>query len=106
MTLVRVDILLPQYYNDDYPIETEKYIQTLDELFDQFKGGSLDSTPIVGKWEDPKTKEVMIDENITYWIICGKTSKNLTFLKKYEAKLRKRFEQRSMMIYYWTVKML
>ena len=106
MTLIRVDILLPQYYNDGYPVETEKYIQTLDELFDHFKGGSLDYTPIAGRWQNPKTKEVMIDENIMYWIVCDKTSKNLAFLKKYEAKLRRRFEQRSVMIYYWTVRMI
>ena len=107
MNFIRVDILLPTYDNDKYPVETEKFIQTLDELFDRFKGGNLDYTPIMGKWEDPKTHEVFLDENMTYWVICEDSLDNIRFLKEeYEPKLRKRFKQRAMMIYYWNDKML
>jgi hypothetical protein len=53
---IKVEILIPFYYNDGSPIENEKVSQTSDELVDRFGHCSSDNSTIDGRWKDPKPR--------------------------------------------------
>ena len=108
MSDLKVEILLPRYYNADKfgkhkDIEGSKFSETYDDLMNKFGGCTIDNTPLLGGWVDPKTKERLSDENATYWVVCEKTKKNIDFFYRFKKKLKKRFEQKDMMIYYVTI---
>jgi hypothetical protein len=79
---IKVEILLPRYYNDKRRIEEEKYVATYDEIIEKFKGCTIDNTPLIGGWIDPDTNERYEDESVVYWIVCKCTKENITFLRQ------------------------
>ncbi len=44
--MIRFEILLPLFYNDGRPIEREKFLQTDDELVQQFGATSTDTVVV------------------------------------------------------------
>jgi hypothetical protein len=100
---IKVEILLPLYYNDKKRIEEEKYLITYDEIVERFRGCTIDNTPLIGGWADPDTKEKYEDESIAYWIVCKRTKENVTFLRKLKGTLKKRFKQLDIMMYYVSI---
>ncbi len=70
---------------------------------DRFGGCTVDDTPLLGGWVDPKTKDRINDTNTTYWVVCKKTKKNVEFLHKLKKVLKKRFEQEDIMMYFVTI---
>lgn len=111
MSDLKVEILLPLYYNEDESgirneMEGTKFTQTYDDLMDKFGGCTIDDTPLLGGWRDPETNQVMNDENITYWVICENLEENVQFLKGFKDTLKERFQQKDIMIYYLTVNWL
>ena len=102
---LKVEILLPLYYNEDRSgkrkkIEGRKYAETFDDLMTKFGGCTIDDSPLLGGWVDPSTQKRIRDENTTYWVVCKKTKKNVEFFHNFKKKLKKKFEQKDMMIYY------
>ncbi|MGC1425737.1 MAG: hypothetical protein WA833_03445 [Nitrosotalea sp.] len=102
---LKVEILLPLRYNEDKKgkrkkIEGEKFATTFDELVVKFKGCTIDNTPLLGDWIDPDTHRRYKDENSTYWIVCKKTKSNMEFFRRLKKKLKVRFQQKDMMMYY------
>ena len=105
---LKVEILLPLRYNEDQngkrrKIEGDKFSQTYDELVVKFGGCTVDNTPLLGGWIDPKTQKRYSDENSTYWVVCKKTRSNIEFFRRLKPKLKRRFDQRDMMIYYISI---
>ncbi|MGB9003803.1 MAG: hypothetical protein WCC52_08365 [Nitrosotalea sp.] len=108
MPYLKVEILLPHYYNNDLSskrkkIEGEKYSKTFEEIVDRFGGCTVDNSPLIGGWTDPNTKNRISDENSTYWVVCEKTKKNIEFFHKLKKKLKARFEQKDVLMYYVTI---
>ncbi|WP_042687521.1 hypothetical protein [Candidatus Nitrosotenuis chungbukensis] len=108
MSDLKVEILLPLYYNQDQSgkrkeVEGSKFTETFDDLMDRFGGCTVDDTPLLGGWVDPKTKDRINDTNTTYWVVCKKTKKNVEFLHKLKKVLKKRFEQEDIMMYFVTI---
>jgi hypothetical protein len=108
---LKVEILLPLYYNEDYKgkrkkIEGSKYAEIFDDLMTKFGGCTVDDSPLLGGWVDPSTQRQISDEHTTYWVVCKKTAKNIEFLHIFKKKLQKRFEQKDMMMYYMIVNRL
>ncbi len=109
MVDLKVEILLPKYYNPNnsktkrIPVEGKKFRQTYDEIYDQFNGCTIDSSPLIGRWKDLKTGKMIQDENTAYWVFCKGTKNNLRFFNKLKRKLKERFEQDEMMMYYVTI---
>jgi hypothetical protein len=102
---LKVEILLPLYYDKDHKgrrekIEGKKYSETYDDLMDEFGGCTIDNSSLLGGWVDPNTKERINDENTTYWVVCQNTKKNIKFFHRFKNKLKKRFQQKDMMMYY------
>jgi len=102
---LKVEILLPLYYNSSNPkkrkkIEGKKYSETYNEIFKQFGGCTMDNSPLIGGWLDPETNKEIRDETKTYWVVCKNTKSNLEFLRKMKKKLIRRFEQKEIMMYY------
>ncbi len=106
MVDLKVEILLPIYYNPDNSkkkrkkIEGEKFSQTYNEIYDEFNGCTIDYSPLIGGWKNPKTGKMIKDENISYWVVCKSTKNNLRFFYKLKKNLKQRFEQEDMMMYY------
>lgn len=104
MVELKVEILLPLYYNDDpkkrKKIEGIKYSKTYDEVYEQFGGCTIDNSPLIGRWLNPKTNKEIREENRAYWVVCKSTKNNLNFLRKLKKRLRVRFDQEDIMMYY------
>jgi hypothetical protein len=100
---LKVEILLPQNYNDSTQIEGHKFSTTFDEMFDQFHACTIDKSPLVGRWLNLRTKKTYTDNNIAYWVICDDNYDSMYFLDNYKKKLEERFKQDSILIYSTTV---
>ncbi|MGI0045744.1 MAG: hypothetical protein ACREBB_00960 [Nitrosotalea sp.] len=105
MSYLKVEILLPLYHNKGKTgrrkkIEGGIYLETFNDIMDKFGGCTIDNTPLLGGWVDPNTKKRISDENKTYWVVCKKTRENIEFFHKLKKKLKIRFEQQDIMIYY------
>lgn len=95
--------MLPLRYNDGKKIEGMKFSITYEELVDKFGGCTIDNSPLLGGWIDPFTQKQVKDENTMYWVVCKKTNGNIEFFRKMKKKLKVRFQQKDMMIYYTVV---
>lgn len=105
MAELKVEILLPLYYNPGgskrrKKVDGAKYSQTYNELYDRFGGCTIDNFPLLGRWKNPTSGKMIKDENVTYWIVCKDSSTNLNFFRAFKKKLMKRFVQDDMMMYY------
>ena len=100
---IRVDIYLPLFYNNNQKIEKSKFVDTFNELVEMFGGCSADQHSIVGSWKDPDSNMLYNDENIIYHIICKDSDKNRSILKEYKEKLKERFRQKEILMYYINV---
>lgn len=102
---LKVEVLLPLRYNPDKEgkrkkIEGIKYSQTYSDIFGRFGGCTIDNSPLIGGWLDPRTNRPIGDVNKTYWVICKKTASNMRFFRKLKKTLQERFAQDEIMMYY------
>lgn len=105
MTDLKVEVLLPLRYNPDKKgrrkrIEGEKYSKTFAQIAEKFPDYTVDNSPLLGNWVNPKTKKKLSDENMAFWIICKQSKANLTFFKKLKGTLKQRFLQDDILIYH------
>lgn len=109
MQAIRVDVLIPRFYNPDKgtgyrrKIEPEEIIQTLYEIENTFGGYTENDIPITGSWTDPKTGESFKDSHRSVWITCEKNEENIRRLKELKERWKQRFEQEDIMMYYITI---
>jgi hypothetical protein len=96
---IKIEILIPLYYNDGRPIEEEKVSHTYNELVDRFGRCSIDNSTIHGHWKDPDTKMYYTDKNRMMWVICEDNNSNREFLGAFKFALEKRFQQQSILIH-------
>jgi hypothetical protein len=102
---LKVEVLLPLRYNPDKKgtrkkVEGIKYSETYEVIFNRFGGCTIDNSPIIGGWVDPKTNRPIKDISKSYWVICKKTKANMQFFKKLKKTLEERFIQEEIMMYY------
>jgi hypothetical protein len=100
---IRVDIYLPLYYNNNQSIEKSKFVDTFNELVEMFGGCSADEHTILGSWKDPDSDILYNDENTIYHVICEDRKENSNLLSRYKEKLKERFRQKEIMMYYISV---
>jgi hypothetical protein len=48
--MIRLEFLLPLFYNDGRPIEPEKFVATDDQLVRAFGATSTDTVTVRGRW--------------------------------------------------------
>jgi regulator of sigma D len=103
---IKVEILIPRFYNDSRPVEGRKFRLIMDEIYDQFNGYTLDTSLLHGEWKDPKTNKKYKDTSFACWIVCDNTYQNMHFLKELKQRLQERFEQEDILIYHTDIILL
>jgi rubrerythrin len=96
---IRIDIILPVFYNDGSKIEDSKLLQTRKELTKRFGGCSV-LRNTYGTWIDPSDDKEYNDVNSIFFTIAPKTQDTEDFLKEYKETLKARFNQKDIMITY------
>ncbi|MGC2599154.1 MAG: hypothetical protein WA395_13630 [Nitrososphaeraceae archaeon] len=66
MAQIKVEILLPLYYNDKREIEDRKFEETHDLIKKQFGGLTIADRPLLGYWIDQDTDMSYDNEKTRY----------------------------------------
>src|ERR671912_116622 len=74
---LKVEILVPIFYNNGTNVESEKYRIMFEELVKQFGAVSSEDNNIInGYWINPQDNKAYADKNKVYWIIVPDTEEN------------------------------
>ena len=79
MSQIKVEIIVPLYYNDGSSIEDEKFIRIYDKIIERFDACSIDNSVTKGGWKHPITKEYYEDESKTLDNMRGHARKSQIF---------------------------
>ena len=101
---LKVEILVPIFYNNGTNVEAEKYRILFEELVMQFGAvSSEDNNVINGYWINPQNNKAYADKNKVYWIIVSDTEENRQYFINLQNKLESLFKQESILIYFTPV---
>ena len=101
---LKVEILVPIFYNNGTNVEAEKYRILFEELVKQFGAvSSEDNNVINGYWINPQDNKPYADKNKVYWIIVPDTEENRQYFINLQNKLESLFKQESILIYFTPV---
>jgi hypothetical protein len=101
---LKVEILVPIFYNNGTNVEAEKYRILFEELVKQFGAvSSEDNNVINGYWINPQDNKAYADKNKVYWIIVPDTEENRQYFVNLQNKLESVFKQESILIYFTPV---
>ncbi len=101
---LKVEILVPIFYNNGTNVEAEKYRILFEELVKQFGAvSSEDNNVINGYWINPQNNKAYADKNKVYWIIVPDTEENRQYFVNLQNKLESVFKQESILIYFTPV---
>ncbi len=89
--MIRFEILLPLFYNDGRPIEREKFLQTDDDLVNQFGASSTDTVVVRGQWLYQST--LFHDQLLRVRIDVEDSPENWRAMRDLKETLKTRFEQ-------------
>lgn len=100
--LVKIEILLPLFYNDGTEIKDQLFADTYDNILKRFKDGlTKTNIPLIGDWIDPDTGiQYNNERNTALWILCKKTRHNLDSLRELKKTLKRLFKQNEILMYY------
>ena len=101
---LKIEFLVPKKFNNGQRIPPILHVKTSNDLARQFGAYTEDPTSLLGSWTDPKTKKKYKDENFTYWVLCDNTEDNMEFLSGFKERLKDRYKQLDILIYYIEVK--
>ncbi len=102
---IKVEILLPLFYNDGTEIKDQLFADTYKNIMTHFKEGlTRTDIPLMGDWIDPDTGTHYDNErNTACWLLCRKTRSNIDSLQDLKKTLKNRFKQREILMYYVNV---
>jgi hypothetical protein len=101
---LKVEILVPIFYNNGTNVEAEKYRIMFEELVKQFGAVSAEDNNIInGYWINPQDNKAYADKNKVYWIIVPDTEENRQYFVNFQDKLESLFDQESILIYFTPV---
>ena len=101
---LKVEMLVPIYYNNGTNVEAEKYKIMFEELVKQFGAVSSEDNNIInGYWINPQDNKAYADKNKVYWIIVPDTEENRQYFVNFQDKLESLFDQESVLIYFTPV---
>jgi len=89
--MIRVEILLPLYYNDGRPIEPGKFVETDDELVQKFGATSTDAIVVRGRWLYQGT--IYHDQLVRVRLDVEDSEENWQAVRAQKEILKSRFEQ-------------
>lgn len=100
MSQIKVEIILPLYYENKELIEKRKFIELYDKLIERFSGYSTIS-PLTGSWKSDRTGKLYKDEeNVGLYVICEDSKDNKFFFAHLKQRLKKEFEQEDILMFY------
>lgn len=99
MLSLKVEVLVPKFYNDKSQVKITEHRKTAQELTKKFGGCTQETSPLIGQWKDPITKRKYSDVNFAFWVICDDNPSNILFLEKFKDKLKSRYRQQDILIY-------
>lgn len=102
---IKVEILLPLYYNEDSKgnrkkVEGTKFAEIYENLVEKFGGCVINKSPLISGWFDPSTKKYIQDECNVCWVICHQTDSNIEFFYSLKEILKKKLEQKEILMYF------
>jgi hypothetical protein len=101
---LKVEILVPIFYNNGTNVEAEKYRIMFEELVKQFGAVSSEDNNIInGYWINPQDNKSYADKNKVYWIIVPDIEENRQYFVNFQDKLESLFDQESILIYFTPV---
>ena len=101
---LKVEILVPIFYNNGTNVEAEKYRIMFEELVKKFGAVSSEDNNIInGYWINPQDNKAYADKNKVYWIIVPDTEENRQYFVNLQNKLESLFKQESILIYFTPV---
>ena len=89
--MIRFEILLPLFYNDGLSVEKEKYLETNDELVQEFGATSTDTVTVRGQWMYEST--VYNDQLIRVRVDIEDDPQNWEKMRNVKEQLKARFDQ-------------
>lgn len=89
--MIRYEVLLPLYHNDGRPIEPERFLQTDDELVEQFGGATTYNVTVQGKWIYESVK--YSDQLRRIVVDADNTPEHRAFIIQFKKVLKERFAQ-------------
>lgn len=99
LSSLKVEILIPKFYNDGRKIEGRKHKETARELHRRFGGFTQDDSPLIGEWMDNQDGRKYKDKSFSFWVICEDDHDTITFFNEFRKKLEERYNQRKILIY-------
>src|SRR5215831_3764340 len=97
---IRVEIILPLYYNDKTQIEPRKFFETRRELTAKF-GGCTAMSPAEVSWID---KDIGYNDiNSGFYVVAPHTEDSIRSFRDYKEVLKKRFDQLDILITYYPI---
>lgn len=96
---LKVEILVPKFYNDGRRIEIKKHLETAQELTIKFGAFTQDNSPLMGEWFDKEDGRKYKDKNFSFWVICDDNEDTIKFFNDFKVKLEDRYDQRKILIY-------
>ncbi len=91
---IKVEILIPLFYNNGSEIEDERFAFIEDELVSRFEGYSQFKTPVEGVWQN-QTGRLFRDTHKSLWVICPDTPENIIFFQQFKIQLENLLQQES-----------
>jgi hypothetical protein len=89
--MIRFEILLPLFYNDGRAIEREKFLDTDDDLVQQFGATSTDTVVVRGRWLYQST--TYQDQLVRVRIDVDDTPEHWQAMRTIKETLKTRFDQ-------------
>jgi hypothetical protein len=99
---LRVDIIIPLFYQDNTPIEDEVLVEVHDEIITVFDEGlTKDQSNVDGVWKHPQKKVYVKEVNRSVWAVCDDTPQNRQACRKLMAFIQTKTKQHTIFMT-WT----
>jgi hypothetical protein len=84
-------ILLPLFFNDGSRVPAELFLQTYEELIDQFGGLSVDEVEVSGYWRHEGVRYEDVLKRLT--VVAADLPEHDAFIRRFKERLKERFDQ-------------
>ena len=106
MSSIKIEIIIPIYYNDKTPIEDENFNLIYDTIKEKFSGVNVEVSNIKSQWLDQTTKKYIRDVNRRLWVICEDTEQNRNYFKSLKDPIEKILRQKEILMFITPIELI
>ena len=101
---IQYEILLPRTFNDGTAVPARLFLDTKDELVQQFGGATFHEEAVTGYWlhESVEYKDVMVRVTVA----SRAAPQNEAFIRQYKEVLKQRFNQKEIWIVEYRIRII